>query len=229
MNSKFRTCLLYTSSSTREENKQRATRPHDEAVVDPGTEPAEELAVWPSLRFAGCMSLFCSPDCTLTGSMVIDERREQAEGHAPARWMSNVAILAMLAGVALAAVVTDGDSCKAQQSAGVPDRLAAVPLTEPATNPLPICEDRGYAALEQDLKRLGTTASVLMIVAHPDDEDGSLLTYLSRGLGVRATLLTLNRGEGGQNAMSADSGDALGIIRTQELLKACLLYTSSRK
>ncbi len=138
--------------------------------------------------------------------------------------MSNVAILAMLAGVALAAVVTDGDSCKAQQSAGVPDRLAAVPLTEPATNPLPICEDRGYAALEQDLKRLGTTASVLMIVAHPDDEDGSLLTYLSRGLGVRATLLTLNRGEGGQNAMSADSGDALGIIRTQELLKAGEYY-----
>ena len=76
-----------------------------------------------------------------------------------------------------------------------------------------------------------TTASVMMIVAHPDDEDGALLTYLSRGLGVRATLFTLNRGEGGQNAMSADSDDALGIIRTNELLRAgefygCLLYTS---
>jgi len=46
--------------------------------------------------------------------------------------------------------------------------------------------------------RLGTTASVMMIVAHPDDEDGALLTYLSRGLGARATLLTLNRGEGGR-------------------------------
>ena len=42
-------------------------------------------------------------------------------------------------------------------------------------------------------------------MAHPDDEDGSLLTYLSRGIGVRATLFTLTRGEGGQNAMSADS------------------------
>ncbi len=81
-----------------------------------------------------------------------------------------------------------------------------------------------WIPLEQDLKRLGTTASVLMIVAHPDDEDGALLTYLSRGLGVRATLLTLTRGEGGQNAMSADSGDALGIIRTQELLKAGEYY-----
>ncbi len=66
--------------------------------------------------------------------------------------------------------------------------------------------------------------SVMMIVAHPDDEDGALLTYLSRGLGARVTLLTLNRGEGGQNAMSADAYDALGIIRTNELLKADEFY-----
>ena len=59
-----------------------------------------------------------------------------------------------------------------------------------------------------------------MIVAHPDDEDGALLTYLSRGMGARATLLTLTRGEGGQNAMTADTYDALGLIRTNELLKA---------
>ena len=76
----------------------------------------------------------------------------------------------------------------------------------------------------QALKRLGTTASLMMIVAHPDDEDGALLTYLSRGMGVRCTLLTLTRGEGGQNAMSADSYDALGIIRTSELLKADEYY-----
>ncbi len=76
-------------------------------------------------------------------------------------------------------------------------------MPEPAVNALPLPEDRGAADLEQTLKRLGTTASVLMIVPHPDDEDGALLTYLTRGLGVRATLLTLTRGEGGQNAMSA--------------------------
>ncbi len=63
-----------------------------------------------------------------------------------------------------------------------------------------------------------------MIVAHPDDEDGALLTYLSRGLGARCTLLTLTRGEGGQNAMSAESDDALGLIRTNELLKASEYY-----
>ena len=64
----------------------------------------------------------------------------------------------------------------------------------------------------------------MAIVAHPDDEDGALLTYLSRGLGVRTSLLTLTRGEGGQNAMSAETYDALGVIRTQELLKADEYY-----
>jgi len=113
---------------------------------------------------------------------------------------------------------------KTQQSARIEGAYAAIPLAEPSEIALPLPEDRGAAALEQSLRRLGTTASVMMIVAHPDDEDGALLTYLSRGLGARATLLTLNRGEGGQNAMSADAYDALGIIRTNELLKADEYY-----
>ena len=106
--------------------------------------------------------------------------------------------------------------------------LAMVPLTEPSPVALPIAEDRGYADLEQTIKRLGTTASVLVIVAHPDDEDGSLMTYLSRGLGARVTLMTLTRGEGGQNAMSAEEYDALGLIRTNELLKADEYYGASQ-
>jgi LmbE family N-acetylglucosaminyl deacetylase len=112
----------------------------------------------------------------------------------------------------------------AQPSAPTTSELAAIPLPEPSDIALPIAEDRGAAGLEQALKRLQTTASVMMIVAHPDDEDGALLTYLSRGLGVRCILLTLTRGEGGQNAMSADSYDALGLIRTNELLKAGEYY-----
>jgi LmbE family N-acetylglucosaminyl deacetylase len=106
------------------------------------------------------------------------------------------------------------------------DRVAEteMPAADPVAIALPLPEDRGEAALEQALKRLGTTASLMMIVAHPDDEDGALLTYLSRGTGARCTLFTLNRGEGGQNAMSADSYDALGIIRTNELLLADEFY-----
>ncbi len=102
--------------------------------------------------------------------------------------------------------------------------VAELPPSEPHLVALPLPEDRGEARLEQTLKRLNTTASLMMIVAHPDDEDGALLTYLSRGLGVRCTLFTLTRGEGGQNAMSGELYDALGIIRTNELLKADQYY-----
>ena len=116
-----------------------------------------------------------------------------------------------------------------RQNASAPEsELAQVTLPEPSTNALPLSEDRGAADLKQTLKRLQTTASVLVIVPHPDDEDGALMTYLSRGLGVRVTLLTFTRGEGGQNAMSAESYDALGLIRTNELLKADEYYGATQ-
>jgi LmbE family N-acetylglucosaminyl deacetylase len=72
--------------------------------------------------------------------------------------------------------------------------------------------------LQQLLHKLNTRASILNIVAHPDDEDGGMLTYYSRGLGARVADLSLTRGEGGQNAMTGDFEDALGLLRTQELL-----------
>jgi LmbE family N-acetylglucosaminyl deacetylase len=84
--------------------------------------------------------------------------------------------------------------------------------------------DRGAAALWQSLQKLRTRASLLMVTAHPDDEDGGMLTYESRGQGVAVTLLTLNRGEGGANVMSSDYFDALGLVRTEELLAADRYY-----
>ncbi|MGN6592430.1 MAG: PIG-L family deacetylase [Terriglobales bacterium] len=84
--------------------------------------------------------------------------------------------------------------------------------------------DRGAAAVWQSLQKLHTRASLLEVTAHPDDEDGGLLTHASRGLGARVALLTLNRGEGGQNLMSDDFYDALGLVRTQELLAAGRYY-----
>ena len=134
----------------------------------------------------------------------------------------------MAVGAALAALMAGAGSqllCAQEARLQTADsELAQVPLPEPSANALPLPEDRGAADLEQTLKRLGTTGSVLFIVPHPDDEDGALMTYLSRGLGVRVTLLTLTRGEGGQNAMSAETYDALGLIRTNELLKADEYY-----
>jgi LmbE family N-acetylglucosaminyl deacetylase len=94
----------------------------------------------------------------------------------------------------------------------------ATPAATPDGRPLQI--DRGAVGLWQMLLKLRTRASLLMVVAHPDDEDSGMLTLESRGRGTRASMLTLNRGEGGQNVMSEDFEDSLGLVRTQELLSA---------
>ncbi len=88
----------------------------------------------------------------------------------------------------------------------------------PDAQPLP--EDRGADGLAQTLRKLDTWASLMFIVAHPDDEDGGMLAFESRGVGARTAIVTLTRGEGGQNAMDGESYDALGLIRTNELLLA---------
>ncbi len=94
----------------------------------------------------------------------------------------------------------------------------------PAVSQDTLPEDRGAAGLWQTLRKLDTWASLMTIVAHPDDEDGGMLTYESRGAGVRTIALSLTRGEGGQNVMSGETFDALGLLRTQELLRADQFY-----
>jgi LmbE family N-acetylglucosaminyl deacetylase len=96
--------------------------------------------------------------------------------------------------------------------------------SKPGVAAEPLDFDRGSAALWQSLQKLHTRKSVMMVTAHPDDEDGGMLTYESRGQGARVTLCTLNRGEGGANVMSADYFDALGLVRTEELLAADRYY-----
>ena len=78
----------------------------------------------------------------------------------------------------------------------------------------------GSAQARLALDRLNVVGSVLMIAAHPDDENTALLAYLARGRKVRTGYLSLTRGEGGQNLIGPEQGDELGIIRTQELLAA---------
>lgn len=84
--------------------------------------------------------------------------------------------------------------------------------------------DAGAAGIERSLAELSTRASLLMITAHPDDEDGGLLAAETRGPGARGALMTLTRGEGGQDAMADYLYDALGLIRTEELLQADRYY-----
>ena len=85
-------------------------------------------------------------------------------------------------------------------------------------------QDTGAAGLKQMLLRLHTTARLLHTTAHPDDEDGGMLTLESRGKGVTAQLLTLNRGEGGQNKVGSNLFDVLGVLRTLELTASDRYY-----
>lgn len=81
-------------------------------------------------------------------------------------------------------------------------------------------QERGAAALGEEVRGLGVTTRVLMIGAHPDDEDTPLLAWLARGQRVETAYLSLTRGDGGQNLIGNELGPALGMIRTQELLAA---------
>jgi LmbE family N-acetylglucosaminyl deacetylase len=83
-----------------------------------------------------------------------------------------------------------------------------------------LSQERGATALRALTDGLSTTVRVLVIGAHPDDEDTQLISYLSRGRRVQTAYLSLTRGDGGQNLIGNELGEALGAIRTEELLAA---------
>ena len=78
----------------------------------------------------------------------------------------------------------------------------------------------GAAELQETLDRLNTLGSVLMMAAHPDDENTAVLSYFARGRHMRTVYFSATRGEGGQNLIGPEQGALLGLIRTQELLAA---------
>jgi LmbE family N-acetylglucosaminyl deacetylase len=92
-------------------------------------------------------------------------------------------------------------------------------LTRVAAQQEPPAPGRGQSVADtlESIQKARVVTRVLFTVAHPDDEASTLLTYLPHALGTDTTLLTLNRGEGGQNAIGPEQGAQLGILRSYEL------------
>jgi LmbE family N-acetylglucosaminyl deacetylase len=82
----------------------------------------------------------------------------------------------------------------------------------------------GLPETVEAIESAGVTTRILYITAHPDDESAAVLTYLARGLHAEVALLSITRGEGGQNALGPEQAPQLGLIRTQELLAATRGY-----
>ncbi len=80
--------------------------------------------------------------------------------------------------------------------------------------------EAGSLRVKHGIEKLERLGSVLMIGAHPDDENTALLAYLAKGRKMRTAYLSLTRGEGGQNLIGSEQGELMGLIRTQELMAA---------
>jgi LmbE family N-acetylglucosaminyl deacetylase len=108
-------------------------------------------------------------------------------------------------------------------------RVATTPVAHNANHAVdhyyePLPQETGAAGLKLMLRRLQTTGRLMQVDAHPDDEDGGMLTLEARGKGVSTLLMTLTRGEGGQNELGSNLFDVLGVVRTLEVLAADRYY-----
>src|SRR5881392_3920675 len=124
--------------------------------------------------------------------------------------------------VRVAALFVIALSCSFAQAPASAPAQPKTPEAQSYYDPLP--QDTGTAGLKQELRKLQNTGRLMMVVAHPDDEDGGLLTLEARGKGVQTLLMTLTRGEGGQNKTGGTFSDELGILRTLELLASDRYY-----
>src|SRR6476620_4003182 len=96
-----------------------------------------------------------------------------------------------------------------------------LPFSAPAFGQLrvrPVAELPDTAALQLTLRKLGTVGTFMETTAHPDDEDNALLAMMGHGRGLRTVLVTATRGDGGQNEIGPEIFQALGVLRTEELL-----------
>lgn len=129
------------------------------------------------------------------------------------------AFLPLFYSYCLLAVISFSASAQKEQPLG-----KVLTLTGVKQGARDVPQDHGTTGVWQRLLKLKTTASALHTQAHPDDEHADLLTYLSRGKGVRTALLSLNRGESGGNVLGGEFFDDLGLLRTEEFLLSAAYY-----
>lgn len=98
--------------------------------------------------------------------------------------------------------------------------IVAALLLAPTALSAQLLEETGTVATGLLLRQMDGVKRVLMIGAHPDDEDTGLLTTMARGWGAETAYLALTRGDGGQNLIGSELWEGLGIVRTGELLAA---------
>ena len=87
-----------------------------------------------------------------------------------------------------------------------------------ATQINPLAFDQGASGLGLALRQLPVEGSVLYVTAHPDDENNGVLVAFNRGRGLKTALLTVTRGDGGQNEIGPELFQAIGILRGEELM-----------
>jgi len=158
---------------------------------------------------------FESLHSTSTCSAVQSHKHMHADGVWPKKAVFKTAALTLL-------VFACCFAQESQRTAQPTPPAATSESTQPYLDPLP--QDTGQAGLKQELRRLQNTGRLMMVTAHPDDEDGGLLTLEARGKGVHGLLMTLTRGQGGQNEMGSELFDTLGVLRTLEQLASDKYY-----
>tara|TARA_B110000116_G_scaffold272350_1_gene296798 strand:+ start:687 stop:3155 length:2469 start_codon:yes stop_codon:yes gene_type:complete len=84
----------------------------------------------------------------------------------------------------------------------------------------PIISQINSVEVYNRLEKLNFLGSILYVAAHPDDENTALLSYFSTTKNATTGYLSLTRGGGGQNLIGNELKDALGVVRTEELLSA---------
>ena len=65
------------------------------------------------------------------------------------------------------------------------------------------------ADIQAQIKKLNFLGSVLYVAAHPDDENTSLISYMSNDVKARTAYLAMTRGDGGQNLIGKELSEKL--------------------